>query len=203
MSPVGEDRHSCGGKVFLLGGVFVSMAKHRRSYPKRGAYALRRVRIQSGFSYGALAAADVATGPLTVAGTGTYRCISIDLNWSLTNLAAGVDADGVEFGVAHSDYSAAEVEECLESFASIDVGDKIAAEQSGRLVRQIGVISAGGATTAHGIQWNDGRSVKTRLNWLMSIGDFLNVWVRNGSGAVYTTGTTIASIGNMWVKDSV
>ncbi len=160
------------------------------------------VRVQGGASIGALAAADVVAGIMTTGGTSPYRLTSIDVNWSITNLAATVD-DNFEFGVAHSDYDAAEIEECLESQASIDFGDKVAAERANRLVRSIGVITSGVATLDQGIQFNDGRPVKTRLNWKMSTGDFLDVWVRNGSGAVWTTGSSISFIGKMWVRDSI
>ncbi len=176
------------------------MAKKGR---KGRRFQLRKVRIQGGVSIGALAAADAMSGVMTTVGTTPYRVMSIDNNWSITNLGAAID-DGFEFGVAHSDYTAAEIEECLESQASIDYGDKVAAEQANRLVRTIGVITnMGTALVGAGIQYNDGRPVKVRLNWLMSIGDGLQVWVRNSSAVVYTTGASISFIGHMWVKDSV
>ncbi len=179
----------------------------RRAMAKKGSkrrrFNLRRVRAQGGFSIGALAAADVGAGAMTTGGTNAYRMMSIDVNWSLANLGAAID-DTFEFGVAHSDYTAAEIEECLESQASIDRGDKVVEEQSRRLVRSIGVITPQGTAIAGGgVQFNDGIPVKTRLNWFMSTGDFLNVWVRNGSATIYTTGSSITWIGKMWVKDSV
>ncbi len=129
------------------------------------------------------------------------RFMSIKANWSIADIGASID-DTFQFGVAHSDYSAAEIEECLESQAAIDPGNKTELERSNRLVRTIGVITGDGVITA-GIRFNQGRPVKTKLNWLMTIGDTLSVWVRNGSGTVYTTGAKISTIGDLWVKDSV
>ncbi len=145
-----------------------------------------------------MASADVITTAITAAVTATTRVVSADLAYQLTDLAAAID-DGQEFGLAHSDYSASEVEECLEAQSSMDVGDKIAQEQANRLVRSIGFF--GGSELADSsLNFNDGRPVKTKLNWLLSIGDTINLWVRNGSDTVYTTGTGLAILGNIWVK---
>ncbi len=127
--------------------------------------------------------------------------ISINAAYSWSDIGAIID-DGCTFGWAHSDYTAAEVEECLESFASIDLGDKIAQEKSKRLVREVGTISNSGAlAAAGGSAFNDGRLVKTRLNWLLSTGDTLNLWIRNASGVIWTTGSRVTVAGEFWVKD--
>ncbi len=191
-------------EILLLALVAVTLlAKNygKKSYHRN--YRLRKVRIATSIAIGALAGADVVAVAMTAAGTGTYRVISLRLAWSIVNHAAPADG-AYEFGVAHSDYSAAEIEECLEASASIDPGDKIANEQANRLVRSIGTISSSSAGTASGeLNWNDGRPMKTRLNWLMTIGDTLTAWVRNGSGTIYTTGSSLGFVGEMWVKDSV
>ncbi len=163
-------------------------------------YRLRKVRINAQLALGALAAGTVIQGTLTNAATDPLRFISIDGTWSILDLGAAID-DGFTFGVAHSDYSAVEIEECLESFASMDLGDKVAQERQGRLVREIGTISVAGAVAGAGATFNDGKPMKTRLNWLMSTADQLGVWVRNASGVVWTTGARIAFAGNLWVKD--
>ncbi len=190
--------------LLILSALLVTLlAKHTRKGSRRRPFNLRRVRVQANFGVGALAAADVVVGVITAATTGTLRVMSIKASWSIVNLADAVDG-GFEFGVAHSDYTAAEIEECIESQASMDIGDKVANEQSNRLVRTIGVISnTGGAVAASELIFNDGRPVKTKLNWLLSIGDTLNMWVRNSSGTIYTTGSSLSVIGEIWVKDSV
>ncbi len=171
----------------------------KKSYHK--SFRLRKVRITPAVAIGALASLAVVKSTGTSAAANTLRFISIDMSWSITDLAANVD-DAFQFGVAHSDYTAAEIEECLEATLSMDVGDKISQERANRLVREIGTISpTGGTILGSGIAFNDGKPVKTRLNWLMAIGDTLDVWVRNGSGTVYTTGTILSGTGTLWVKD--
>ncbi len=173
----------------------------KKGYSRR--YNLRKVRMAANVTIGALATLAVVKGGITAAASGTYRLMSIKCAYSISNLGAVVD-DGFQFGVAHSDYSAAEIEECLEATASIDLGDKVAQEQANRLVRTIGTISpGGGVAAASGIPFADGRTVKTKLNWKMSIGDTLVGWVRNGSAVVYTTGATLTVQGDLWLKDSV
>ena len=175
------------------------MARRRRS--RKRTFNLRKVRIEDTFSLGALASLDVVSSALITTATNPYRLMSIDVSWSLSDLGASAD-DTCEFGVAHSDYTSAEIEECLESQASIDFGNKIANEQAQRLVRSIGIFTGTGGTGASS-QYNEGRPMKTKLNWYIGIGDHITVWARNGSGTVYTTGADIVSIGVMWVKPSV
>ncbi len=191
-------------EIFLiLVGILIPLGAAKRGRGRRRSFNLRRVRIRTNGAIGALAAADVVSFAMHPAGVGTMRVMSIKLNWAVINLAAIADGS-FEFGVAHSDYSAAEIEESLEASGAIDVGDKVAQEQSNRLVRTIGTINSAGEATVNGeISFLGGRPVKTRLNWLLSIGDTLHAWVRNSSGVIYTTGSSLGWGGEMWVKDSV
>ncbi len=171
----------------------------KKSYHK--SFRLRKVAMTPALAVGALATLDVISGAGTSATTNTLRIISIEQAWSISDVGASID-DNFQFGVAHSDYSAAEIEECLEATSSMDLGNKVENERANRLVRMIGTLTWDGAGAVDGgMKFNGGRPMKTRLNWLMSIGDTLNVWVRNGSGTVYTTGAILTGIGNLWVKD--
>ncbi len=173
------------------------MAKRRG----RRSFNLRRVRINSGLAIGALASADVISGAVTNQAQDKLRFVSLHASFGITDLGAAVD-DAFAFGVAHSDYDAAEIEECLEAGGSIDLGNKLAQEQANRLVREIGQINGSqGGPAVGGIPWNDGEPVKIKLNWLMSAGDALHLWVRNNSGVVYTTGATLSIAGTLWIKD--
>ncbi len=163
----------------------------------------RRVRVAGTASVGALAAKDVIVNPITAAASDTYRLLSAKLSYQWADIQATID-DGLEFGLAHSDYTATEIEECLESQAAIDLGDKVAQEQSNRLVRSVGRISGlqEGQVGGGGVQFNGGRPIKTKLNWKMSIGDLLSLWIRNGSGVIYTTGSAVLALGDMWIVDA-
>ncbi len=161
---------------------------------------LRKVRATPALAVGALASLDVISGAATSALSNTLRVMSLDMAWGLSDIGAQAD-DSFQFGVAHSDYDAGEIEECIEATTSMDLGDKVAQERANRLVREIGMMSANAGAAGGGIQFNDGKRVKTRLNWQLSIGDTLNVWVRNASGTIYTTGASLVGNGILWVKD--
>ncbi len=151
---------------------------------------------------GALATLDVAVGDITTLAADPYRLVTLKASFSWLDIGAVVD-DGFDFGVSHGDYTAAEIEECLEAQAAIDRGDKIALEQSNRLVRQIGSIASNssGATTVSAV-FADGRQIKTKLNWYMGTGDKLKGWIRNASGVVWTTGSSLGVNGTIWIRDS-
>ncbi len=166
----------------------------------RRKFNLRKVRINSENAVGALATLDVASAGLTATTADKIRFISLIGSWTWSDLQQITD-DAMAFGVAHSDYTAAEIEECLEATGSMDLGDKVAAEKANRLVREIGMFSSVTSAAGSGVQFNDGKPVKTKLNWLMSAGDSLVVWVRNSSSLVYVTGSSINFAGNLWVKD--
>ncbi len=169
----------------------------------RRRFNLRKVRIHANAAAGALASEDVAVAAITNASVDPYRLMSIDVAWAWQEIGGSAD-DGMSFGVAHSDYTAAEVEECLEAIGAIDRGNKVAQEQSNRLVREIGTIqSTISGTVGTTVNMNEGLPVKTKLNWYMSIGDQLNVYMRNSSGTVWTTGSSISADGVIWIKDSV
>ncbi len=176
------------------------MAYKNHGRRSRRKYNLRRVRVATSITIGALAAKDVTSSALTSASASSMRVVSVDFIYGLSDLGATSD-DGQEFGLAHSDYTAAEIEECLEAATSIDPGDKISAEKANRLVRTIGNF-VGAPGTGAGLNFNDGQSKKTRLNWLLTPGDTVQLWIRNSSGTVYTTGATVDVMGSMWMKDS-
>ncbi len=175
------------------------MAKRTRR--KRRSFNLRPVRIQSSLSIGALASADVISGAVTNNASNPMRLVSAHLSFGISDLAALID-DGFMFGIAHGDYTAAEIEECLEAGGTMDQGDKIALEAANRLVREIGIITKStGGTIGSGLSFNDGRPVKIRLNWKLSIGKAFQVWVRNNSGTIYTAGSLLQVGGKLWVRD--
>ncbi len=171
----------------------------RRNYGKKSyhrSYRLRRVRITPSLGLSTLATLTALTVAVTPAASSTYRCISIDTVWG----SVGVVQTGGPFtvGYAHSDYSVGEIKEAIEASAAIDVGNKVAMEQANRLVRIVGTMAFQSADEQ---ALNDGRPIKTRLNWLMSIGQSVNAFVYN-EGTVAVTGATLKLTGNMWVKDS-
>ncbi len=157
------------------------VAKHKGRYK-----GYRKLPFTVDVAGGTVAADDVTSTTLTEVMTEERRVLSIELSVAMKALTAG---DGpVEYGVAHSDYTAAEIEETLEAAGAWDEGDKIAQEQAKRLVRRIGVLTE--AETA----LNEGRPIKVRLNWRIATGDTLQFWLRN-RGIQLTTGMEINAQG--------
>ncbi len=163
--------------------------------PKRR-FNLRRVRVTPELALGTLATDTAVVNALTVVAPSSYRAISCKATWSLIGLTAGEGP--ITVGYAHDDYSVTEIKECLEAAASIDPGNKIAQEQSNRLIRIVGTLSESN------VDLNEGKPIKTRLNWLIGVGHAINMFAYNeGTAANLTTGAVARCQGDLWVKDSV
>ncbi len=113
-------------------------------------------------------------------------------SYTLSGWTPLLDAGPIVFGVAHSDYSAAEIEQWLEDAGTWTEGNKIAREVGARFIRQIGVFR-NPDTTDDSTRFNDGRMKKTKLNWLLSSGQTLTLWVYN-SGSVAVSAATGAEV---------
>ncbi len=169
-------------------------AKYSRKRRGRRRFTLRRVRTTPIIALSTLASGVALAGATTGVSTDTYRIMTASGLWSITGLTPGEGP--LTFGYAHSDYSVTEIKEAIEA-AAIDKGDKLLLEKSNRLVRIVGTLVGSNA------ELNNGNPVSTRLNWLISIGDQLNIFVYNESAGALTTGSSINFVGNVWVKDSV
>ncbi len=151
---------------------------------------MRRVRFSTGLAVTALATTDVVVGDLLAAADAKYRILSVEFTAAWTEIKASIDG-ALLFGVAHGDYTATEIEEALEATLSISQGNMIAREQANRLVRILGIIQGDVITPEADSVFNDGRSIKKRLNWEIPIGIATEMWVMNSSGTVYTTGSVL------------
>ncbi len=166
------------------------LAKHPT---RRRAMALRRVRITPLIALSTLGSTIAIVSGLTAGGSDTYRCVTVKATWSLTGLTSGEGP--ITVGYAHSNYDVTQIKEALES-ASLDKGNKLAQEKANRLVRIVGSLSE------VNVALNEGKPIKTRLNWLISIGDNVNSFAYNESAAALTTGANVHCVGDMWIKDS-
>ncbi len=156
---------------------------------------LRKVQISSQSVTGALTTLALVSNPVVSSSENSYRAMSLDCSFGNEGFTAGEGP--VTFGIAHSDYTAAEVEECIEATGAIDVGNKVAQEQANRLVRQIGVMQTQDAES-----FQNGRKIKIKLNWHIGIGKQINLWIKNKDANTLTTGGRITIDGPLWVRDS-
>ncbi len=122
----------------------------------------------------AAANSDVAVEPILIT--------SVEGLYSMTGQTAGEGPKLI--GVAHSDYTGAEILEYLENTGSWDIGDLVQQESSKRKIRIIGYFPS----TDEDEVLADGKTIKTKLNWRIDAGATLQLFVYNQSGATLTTG---------------
>ncbi len=161
--------------------------------------------ISNKLSLGTLAGNTLVGANFAETMTESGRIASVDLTWGLSDFTPAADVGPFVVGVAHSDYDDAEIEEAIEISTGWDRGDKIAREKASRLVRQVGIFRspAGGASGVQNMVLNDGRNIKTRLNWGLTTGDTLKFWLFNsGSAAIGTTVPDLNVLGhaNLFIK---
>lgn len=127
---------------------------------------------------------------------------SIVASWSLQAFTPATGDGPVLVGVAHGDYSSAEIEAFLETTGSWNEGDLVAQEVGKRRIRRVGVLGATtGPLTPSSL--NDGKPIKTKLNWILLQGQTLQVWAYNmGSSALETTNPVVDVQGhaNLWPR---
>ncbi len=130
----------------------------------------------------------------------TTRVSSIRCTYSLANFTPTADAGPILAVVAHSDYSLAEIEEYLENTSGWGNADLVGQERVDRRIRRIGVFPT--ARDAVGISvLNDGRPIKTKLNWKLMPGQTLAfVGYNMGTAAIATTVPDVHVMGkaNLW-----
>lgn len=125
---------------------------------------------------------------------------SIVASWTLSNFTPVVNSGPLAVGYCHSDYSTPELEQYLENVDSWNEGNLVQQEIGRRKIRLVGIFEAPTAATESTVL-NDGKPIKTKLNWLLSAGQTVNLFTYNlGSGSVSTTIPKVAVRGhaNLW-----
>ncbi len=124
---------------------------------------------------------------------------SLVARYGLEGLTPATQVGPIMVGVAHSDYTLAEIEEWIESTGTWDEGNKQQQEVGQRLIRRIGVFETSRGAAAIGSSvLNDGKAIKTKLNWILNQGQTLNLWVYNlGNAAVATTTPIVTAEGHV------
>ncbi len=105
-------------------------------------------------------------------------------------------------GVAHADYSNAEIEEYIENTAGWTRGNLVQTREIGRrFIRQVGIFPSGSAVTET-VTLNDGKPIKTKLNWTMTTGQTLRLWLYNAGTVAFLTAPQIDLRGyaNLWSR---
>ncbi len=114
-----------------------------------------------------------------------YRAYSVDVLASIVDLTAGEGP--ITFGVAHADYTDAEIEEALET-NFLGPANLTQKEKMGRMVRRIGQFD--GETTHQRLR--DGKPIRVKLGWDLHSGtEGIRFWAYNETGNTLTTGALI------------
>ncbi len=126
---------------------------------------------------------------------------SLVATWTLDEFTNAIGDGPIAVGVAHSDYTDAEIETVIKNTGSWKQGDLIQQEISVRKVRIIGTFRTSQADSQGIAVLNDGKPIKTKLNWLLMSGQSLRLWAYNmGDNALATTVPNVQIIGhaNLW-----
>ncbi len=127
---------------------------------------------------------------------------SIVVRYSMTNFTAAAGKGPILVGIAHSDYDAPQIEAWIETTGSWDEGNKTEQEVNKRLIRRVGIFEIP-SSLAESSVLNDGKAIKTKMNWILNQGQTLSVWAYNlGTGALATTDPRIDVQGhaNLWPR---
>ncbi len=181
---------------------YIALAKRGRGRGKRRMGRYIRGNIDEGVGIGTLAGVTLISTTFDETVNERTLVSSIVATWAISNWTAIASNGPFLVGVAHVDYSAAEIEAVIENTGSWDEGDLVQQEVANRKVRIVGTLVPAGSA-AESSRLNDGRPVKTKLNWILNQGDTLQAWVYNtGSVATATTTPTLRVQGhaNLWPR---
>lgn len=179
---------------------FIALAKRGRSKRRMGRYIRGNVDDELGAA--ALAAKDVVGAVFDEVVNERTLVSSLVATWSMHSFTPVTNAGPLVVGVAHGDYTDAEIEEWIENAGQWNEGNLVAREIGARKIRQIGAFETPQAVEDT-VVLNDGRAIKTKLNWILLQGQTLRIWAYNsGSSAISGTTPTILINGhvNLWPR---
>ncbi len=119
--------------------------------------------------------------------------------WSMGDFPPASTDGPIMVGLAKGDYSSAEIEEFVEQTTSWNRGDEISQEVGRRKVKIVGVLRSTSASEVQSVL-NDGKPIKTKLNWTMLDGTFIKMWAYNMGDSALTGNAQIHLGGhaNLW-----
>ncbi len=159
-----------------------------------------RGNIDEDLPIGTLAAKDVVLVAFDETVNERSLVSSVVASYSISNFTPIATSGPIMVGIAHGNYTAVEIEAFIENTGSWSEGDKTSQEIAKRQIRMIGIFETPSNVTLS-VRLNDGKPIKTKLNWILNQGVGLNLWAYNlGAAAVATTVPVIHAQGhaNVW-----
>lgn len=161
-----------------------------------------RGQVDESVALSTLAAATLISAAFTDSVTEQARISSVVASYSLSDFTPAAGDGPIMVGLALSVYTDAQIEEFIEQQDSWEEGDQVAKEVSARRIRRVGVFEGPDALTQAAVL-NDGKPIKTKLNWILNQGQTLRYWAYNpGSSALATTDPDVRLQGhvNLWPR---
>ncbi len=127
-------------------------------------------------------------------------CTSIKASYTMQNYTKQANDGPILIGVAHGDYTSAEIEQWVENLASWDQSDLLSQEIARRKIRMIGQFDAS-ETINFTARLRNGMQFTTKCGWQLSTGETLRFWAYNqGSSALATSDPVVHVSGhaNLW-----
>jgi len=186
--------------AFVLITSFIGLAKRGRGKRRMGKYL--RGAVDESLSMATLASKTLVLAIFDETVNERTLVSSLVANWSMRNFTPIASAGPVLVGVSHSDYSAAEIEAYIEATGSWNEGNMTQQEIAKRKIRRIGVFDTPDAAEDSAVL-NDGRPIKTKLNWILLQGQSLNQWSYNLGAAAFATTIPVVDVSghvNLWPR---
>ena len=175
----------------------VAAAKRRR---KMGRYL--RGNIDLNYALGTLAGSDVLVQAVQDTVEERSYVSSVKCTYALNSFTVGDGIGPLIQGVAHSDYSDAEIEEWIELTTGWAEGDLVSREIATRKIRRIGTFPRQ-ADNIGTMALNGGRMITTKLGWILTTGQNVKFWTYNtGANPLATTDPDVSVAGhaNLWPR---
>lgn len=183
---------------------FIALAKRGRGRGRRKMGRYIRGNVDETMDLGTLAARTLQAEAFDEAVNERTFISSLVASWSLGDMTDADDVGPIMVGVAHGDYSAAEIEEFIENTGSWDEGDLVQQEVGQRKIRVVGIFETAPAASVVAVRTlNEGRPIKTKLGWILLQAQTIDVWAYNlGSAALSTTAPNLHLQGhvNLWPR---
>ncbi len=157
---------------------------------------VRKLKCSESLGLAALAAGAAVSSDFDDSVSEKMYLLSIEATHALAEHTA--NEGPIVVGVAHSDYTSAEILEWFVATSGWDTGDKIAQEHQRRKIRQVGTF----AGNSNQEVLNDGKAIKTPLRFTIESGQTLQQFAINSDAAVLTTGTFYQINGQVWAKSA-
>ncbi len=182
--------------ILALAILAVSMAKHRKRKRFRP-YLKGQISFQQ--SLGTLAPLDIVSGNVVDTVSEKAWLSSVNAVWTLSQFVTGSNVGPILVGLAHSDYSSAEVEAWIESASSWQRADLVTQETNRRKIRRVGIFVQPTGVNLNAVL-NEGRPIRTKCNWQLFTGDSVKIWAYNLGISALTADAEVNVDGfaNLW-----